>query len=407
MSSSEIVVVGGGIGGLTGALALARAGRAVRVLERASGFTEVGAGLQLAPNATRLLDRLGVLDEVLDIGVQPARLVLADARTGDGLAWSDLERARRVFGHPYVVMHRHDLLDILLRACQAAGVTLETDRAVTGVQTSADEAQVTCADGSSYAAHAVVAADGLRSTLRASMHADEPVTTGDVAYRGALPIEEVKRPHDPDTVIFWLAPGMHLVQYPVRRGEMYNQVAVFSSPSYAAGAQDWGNPEELEAAFAGTCPPVRTALDSLNRGFRWPIYDRPPIDRMTQGRVVLLGDAAHAMVQFLAQGACQAIEDAVTLAEQLARHDPVLALDAGSSEVGAAGGQASLERALAAYESIRAPRVARVQRSARVWGEMWHIDGVGLTLRNELFRRIEPDDFSHADWLWGWRTPGD
>ncbi len=393
MGEAQIVIVGGGIGGLAAGLALARSGRAVRVLERAGDFTEVGAGLQLAPNATRLLDGLGVLDAVLEAGVAPARLVIADAHTGEGLVFSDLgDRFRRTYRTPYVVLHRHDLLQILLSACLEAGVVLETDREVTGTAETADGVDVILADGSHLPARMVVGADGLRSVLRAGIHDDQPCTTGYVAYRGALPIESVQRPHDLDTVISWIGPGMHLVQYPVRRGELYNQVAVFKSPRYAAGEADWGTPEELREIFGKACPPVRLALDSLTLNFRWPIFDRDPVETMTQGRVALLGDAAHPMVQFLAQGACQAIEDAVTLTEQLDRHDR--------------GADGSIERALAAYESIRAPRVARVQRSARTWGEMWHVDGVGVTLRNELFRRIEPDDYSYADWLWGWRTPG-
>ncbi|MBK8469140.1 MAG: FAD-dependent monooxygenase [Candidatus Phosphoribacter sp.] len=396
-TDEEIVVVGGGIGGLSAALSFARDGRRVRVLERADSFAEVGAGLQLAPNATRLLDRLGLLEAVQQAGVTPARLVIADARSGEGLASADLgARFRRTFGAPYVVIHRHDLLQILLTACQQAGVALETGREVVRAVSQGPQAHIECADGSTYAAHAVIGADGLRSALRAELHADgEPVASGYVAYRGALPIEQVERPHDLDTVIVWVGPGLHLVQYPIRRGEMYNQVAVFRSPAYAAGAADWGTPEELDEAFSAMCRPVRTAMPSLQRNFRWPTYDRAPVDRWVDGRAALLGDAAHPMLQYLAQGACQAIEDAVTVAQQFARHDT------------ASAGERGVERALAAYESIRAPRAARVQRAARAWGDIWHIDGTGAMLRNELLRTIEDDDFSYADWLWGWRLPGD
>ena len=391
----EIVVVGGGIGGLTTALALARQGRSVRVPARAAGFTEVGAGLQLAPNATSLLRDLGVLDAVLDAGVVPARMVIADARTGEGLVSADVgDRFVKTFGAPYVVVHRHDLLDILLRACRAADVALETGKDVVGCVTIGTEARLTCADGSEYAAHAAIAADGLRSSVRQAMHGPgEPVASGYVAYRGALPIEQVERPHDLDTVISWVGPGLHLVQYPIRRGDLYNQVAVFKSPSFASGNPDWGGPEELDAAFADMCPAVRVALPSLQRSFRWPTYDREPVDRWVDGRTALLGDAAHPMLQYLAQGACQAIEDAATLARSFATHDAAGADDGG------------VGRALAAYEKVRVPRTARVQRSARVWGDIWHIDGTGALLRNELFRGMTDDDYSYADWLWGWQPP--
>jgi len=394
-SAREIVVVGGGIGGLTTALALARDGRTVRVLERAERFAEVGAGLQLAPNATGILRRLGVLDAVLDVGVAPARIVVADARTGEGLVSADLgDRFLRTFGSPYLVVHRGDLLDVLLQAARSAGVVLENGKAVVRTETVGGETRVVCSDGSEYAARAVIAADGLRSRLREAIHgASEPIASGYVAYRGALPIEQVERPHDLDTVISWVGPGLHLVQYPIRRGDLYNQVAVFKSPSFATGNPDWGGPDELDAAFSGMCPAVRVALPALQRNFRWPTFDREPVDTWVDGRTALLGDAAHAMLQYLAQGACQAIEDAATLAQQFAAHDGATADDGG------------VDRALAAYQRIRAPRTARVQRSARVWGDIWHIDGTGALLRNELFRGITDDDYSYADWLWGWEPP--
>jgi salicylate hydroxylase len=392
-STREIVVVGGGIGGLTTALALARDGRAVRVLERAERFAEVGAGLQLAPNATGVLRRLGVLDAVLEVGVAPARIVIADARSGEGLLSVDLgDRFLRTFGAPYLVVHRGDLLDVLVQAARAAGVELENGKEVVRAETAGGQTRVVCSDGSEYAAHAVVAADGLRSHLRQAIHGScEPVASGYVAYRGALPIEQVERPHDLDTVIAWVGPGLHLVQYPIRRGDLYNQVAVFKSPSFTSGNPDWGGPQELDAAFSDMCPAVRVALPSLHRNVRWPTFDRDPVDTWVAGRTALLGDAAHAMLQYLAQGACQAIEDAATLADQFAAHDRGSAADDGG-----------VDRALAAYQQIRAPRTARVQRSARVWGEVWHIDGTGALLRNELFRGITDDDYSYADWLWGW-----
>lgn len=394
VAGREFVVVGGGIGGLTTALALARSGRGVRVLERAHQFAEVGAGLQLAPNATRLLSRLGVLDAVLDAGVAPARIVLADARTGEGLVSADLgDRFVRTFGAPYVVVHRHDLLEILLAACRELGVALETGRTVHSVRTEGSLAHLVCSDGAEYAAQAVIGADGLHSGLRASLLGPaEPVASGYVAYRGAMPIEQVQRPHDLDTVIAWIGPGLHLVQYPIRRGDLYNQVAVFRSPGFVSGDPGWGSPEELDAAFQSMCPAVRQALPSLTLSVSWPTYDREPIDRWVDGRTALLGDAAHPMLQYLAQGACQAIEDAVTVAGQIDLHDRP-------------GQRDGVPRALAAYERIRAPRAARVQRSARVWGDIWHIDSTGALLRNELFRGITDDDYSYADWLWGWEPP--
>lgn len=394
--AEEIVVVGGGIGGLTAALALAQDGRRVRVLERAPHFAEVGAGLQLAPNATRLLRRLGLLDRVLQVGVVPARLVFADALTGEGLSTTDLgPRFQSAFGAPYVVVHRADLLDALIEGARSAGVTLETNCEVTGVESLEHLARVSCADGSVYEARAVIGADGLRSALRTGFDQSPPRYSGYLAYRGAIPTADVDRPHDLDTVIAWIGPGLHLVQYPVRGGELYNQVAVFrcaAEPSPDAPS----SLRQLREAFAGTCDPVQRALPSLETNFQWPVYDREPLQRWTLGRVALLGDAAHPSVQYLAQGACQAIEDAVTLADQMCLHDDPAGPDQSSG----------IERALGAYEFIRQPRTARVQNTARLWGEVWHLqDPIARAVRNELFRRVPDDDLSYAEWLWSWSPP--
>lgn len=388
--SAEIVVVGGGIGGLAAALAVARGGRRVRVLERAPEFAELGAGLQFAPNATRLLDRLGVLERVMDAGVLPRRLVMMDALTGEELTSLSLGAGfRERYGAPYVVMHRSDLLQILLTACQEAGVALETGRDVTSIASGDSLAEARCADGRAVAGAAVIGADGLRSVARRMFSSDEAVGTGYVAYRGAVPLDQVERHADLADVVVWIGPGIHLVQYPLRSGAMYNQVAVFRSPRYAAGHEDWGTPEELDAAFAEAHPHVRESLGSLWRDRRWPMYDREPISTWTSGRVALLGDAAHPMLQYLAQGACQALEDAVSLADRLSgRTDH------------------ELPEALRDYQEVRAPATARVQRRARQWGEIWHVDGVARLLRNELLRTRALDDYRHIDWLYAVRPEG-
>lgn len=389
--SDEVLVVGGGIGGLATALACAQAGRQVRVLERAEAFGEIGAGLQLAPNATRILDRLGVLDRVIDAGVLPERLVFNDALTGHRLTHLDLGTGfRHRYAAPYVVLHRSDLLDILLAACREHGVVLENGSHVTAVADEPDGVTVSCADGTGYEAAVAVAADGLRSGLRAQLSDDEPLCSGYVAYRGAVPIEDVDARGPLSDVLVWFGPGLHLVQYPLRGGRMYNQVAVFRSRRFAAGEPDWGTPEELDEVFSETCAQVRAAVPALWRDRRWPMFDREPIDDWIAGRTVLLGDAAHPMLQYLAQGACQAIEDAACLADAIDRHLPTNSTDA-----------AGVDKALRAYASERIPRTARVQRTARVWGDIWHVDGLARGLRNELFARRDPADFTDTDWLYG------
>ncbi|MDX3111708.1 FAD-dependent monooxygenase [Nonomuraea angiospora] len=365
----EVVVVGGGIGGLAAAFAQARAGRAVRVLERSAAFGEVGAGLQLGPNATRVLHRWGLLDQVTEKGVLPRRLVFRDALTGEELTHLDLgEGFRHRYGGPYVVAHRGDLHAVLLRACTDAGVELLNGRHVERVD--AGRARTHCADGEVHEGDVVVAADGLQSVLRAQLVADQTHDSGFVAYRGMRPLPE---DFDVSDVVAYLGPDCHFVQYALRGGELLNQVAVFRGPG------------DLEPAFDDCCEAIGKGLPYLWRERHWPMLDRPPTGTWVRGRLALLGDAAHPMLQYLAQGACQAIEDAHELAEQSAAGD--------------------WDRALAAYQEIRAPRTARVQTTARLWGDIWHVDGVARVLRNELFRTRDPAGHAYVDWLYGRPRP--
>lgn len=391
--AADVVVIGGGIGGLASARALAAGGHSVRVLERAAEFAEVGAGLQMAPNATRILRAWGLLDEVLDAGVRPHTLVFRDALDGSLLTELDLGAGfERRYGAPYVVIHRSDLLTILKRACERAGAELLAGTPVTDVRTDAGRAVALTADGEHPAELALVA-DGLHSTLRTRFSDDAPICSGYVAYRGAFPLDRLSQRLDPEdlhNVVVYIGPGCHLVQYPLRRGEVLNTVAVFASPAYARGEDDWGGPDELDAAFAHACPRVRECLASLWRDRRWPMYDRLPIPRWVDGRLALTGDAAHPMLQYLAQGACQAIEDAAELAHSVARH--------------ATGTRTDWASALADYEAVRTRRTAEVQARARIWGDIWHVDGLARTLRNELFRERRPGDYKHIDWLYLART---
>jgi 3-hydroxybenzoate 6-monooxygenase len=391
MDKDQTIIVGGGIGGLTAALLLGRAGLRVRVLERADEFAEIGAGLQLAPNATRLLRRHGLLDDLLERAVMPRRLVAMSAVGGQRLTTLDLERVRARYGAPYIVMHRHDLLQVILEHCRAEPtLTLETTRDVTTVEHSADQVTVTCRDGSTYRAEVLIGADGLSSTVRPSVIDDQLQPTGYVAYRGAVPVDAVDRRVALDEVVAWMGPGMHLVQYALRRGALYNQVAVFRSDEYRQGRQDWGGPEELDRVFTAACEAVRVALPSLRRDRRWAMQDRLPASRWSRARVTLLGDAAHPMLQYLAQGACQAIEDAAALALELG---PLRRADAWPIQ--------DVQAALRGYEGRRLAQAGRVQRTARVWGEIWHVDGLAMALRDEAFRLRSPDDLSRVDWLYG------
>jgi 3-hydroxybenzoate 6-monooxygenase len=379
----DVVVVGGGIGGLSSALALTRAGATVRVLEQQSRFGEVGAGLQLAPNATRVLRSWGLLDEVIAAGVRPRRLVLKDAVDGDELTHLDVADVERRYGAPYAVIHRSDLHAILLEGCRAAGVDLVTDAAVTGVEHEPSRAVAVGATRRDRG-ELVLAADGIGSQLRALLSDDEPISSQYVAFRGALPIEELDTSGlSMDDVVIHIGPGCHFVQYPLRRGEVFNQVAVFRSPRAVAGEADWGTAEELDAVFADKCAAIRTAMPHLWRDRRWRMFDREPIGTWVDRRLALVGDAAHPMLQYLAQGACQALEDADCLATQHVKH---------------AG---DWDAALRDYAEVRTTRTARVQRSARTWGEFWHCDGLFRLTRNALLRDRDPLDYRYVDWLYG------
>lgn len=383
-----LLIVGGGIGGLAAALGLANIGRTVHVLEKAPEFSEIGAGLQLAPNASRMLDRLGVLKELHRHAVFPERLVWMDALSGERITALDLGRKfQETYGYPYIVMHRHDLLDTLLAACRASPrITLETKKDVVAVEDLGDGARARCADGSVYECDTLIGADGLWSPTRKLVHDDgEPVCAQYVAYRGTIPMQEMSEHVGLDNVVIWTGPEMHLVQYPVRRAELYNQVAVFRSHRYRPDSEDWGTVEELDQHFSPTCAYVRGALRLIKRNRRWPMYDRAPIATWTRNRIALLGDAAHPMLQYVAQGAAQAIEDAVCLADKIERHGD------------------DMPKALLAYQEARYLRTARVQLTSRFFGEVLHVGGVGMTLRNALIQPRPHDSFFEVDWLYRYR----
>jgi len=382
------LVVGGGIGGLTIALALARKGYPVHLIEKAHEFGEIGAGIQIAPNGSRVLDELGLLTEIRTYAVYPQRLLLVDALNGKSLTALDFgEKFQRAYKYPYLVMHRNDLLTLLLKACQESDlIVLENKREVSIVEDLGDSARVRCADGTIYECAALIGADGLKSVVRKYVLDDgDPVCAEFVAYRGAIPMEEVIETAGMDTIRYWIGPNLHLIQYPLRRGELYNQVAVFKSECYRADTDDWGSESELEANFSQADESVKRALTRVRRDRRWPLYDRPPADNWTRHRITLLGDAAHPMLQHIAQGACQALEDALYLADAISNHP------------------GDVEKAFRIYQEERIPRTARVQRSARLFGDIIHSDGLTALLRNVLFSERAPDDFTYTDWFYGYQ----
>ncbi len=380
---SDVIVVGGGIGGLAAALSIHDTGKSVAVFEQAPEFGEVGAGIQLAPNALEVLDRLGVKEELLKVAVLPKRLVLKDIYTAKEVATLDLgEEFQEEFGQPYVVLHRSDLHRVIFEACkQRENIKFFNNQVIQTAEENNGKVTVTNQNGETFKADAVIGADGLKSKIRTLFSDDDLVNSEYVAYRGTIPIQEISNDVNMEDVIMWIGPNLHLVQYPVRRGELYNQVVVFKS--YDATKEDWGNPDEMARRFEGSHPEVENALTFINRQFRWPMFDRNPIQNWTKGNITLLGDAAHPMLQYLAQGGVQALEDALVLGEKLKEHD-------------------SYEEAFKAYQEIRIPRSAMVQTSARNWGEIIHADEpIKVMLRNAIFERHDSKDFKAVDFLYG------
>jgi salicylate hydroxylase len=375
-----LLIAGGGIGGLATALAAAQSGRPVHVLERSAEFTELGAGLQLAPNASRVLDQLGLLPEVHRRAFFPRRLILMDMLEGTEITAVALDQHfRDRYGFPYIVMHRADLLEVEVAACRAHPlITLETSKEVAAIREIADGLHVQCSDGSQYECDALIGADGLHSQVRKFVIGDQaPVCSEYVAYRGTAPMELVPPGDHLDSMTIWIGPEKHFVQYPLRQGEICNQVLVFRSHRYSPDSDDWGSVEEMDQQYAEACPYVRSAVELIHRNRRWPMYDRLPDPRWQRGRAVLLGDAAHPMLQYVAQGACQALEDSATLGRELAAHGP------------------AVEAAFAAYQSVRYPRSAFVQTLARQFGELKHGLGNAARIRQALqgeppYRWLDP-----------------
>jgi 2-polyprenyl-6-methoxyphenol hydroxylase-like FAD-dependent oxidoreductase len=381
---ADVLVAGGGIAGIAAALALARAGQHVQLLERAATFGEIGAGLQIGPNAVRALDQLGVLDAVLANSVLPRRGVIFDAISGAELTAIDFgEGFRARYGYPYLVMHRRDLLDVLLDAGRAeSGIEFVNGLAVDAVRDLGELAEVDLTDGSVRRYGVVVGADGIRSAVRRGIDDSEPVFHGHVAFRGTVPTAEVADFVGAQDVALWIAPNMHLMQYPIRGGELYNQVAVIKSTKWLAGAQEWGGRDELEQAFSSVSEPVRRSIAQIGADRGSVVCDREPLERWSAGRSVLVGDAAHAMLQYLGQGAAQALEDAVALGASFAL---------------------SADHCLAfkAYEDARVARASACQRVARPWGELWHTgDELTRTVRDRYFRLRRDDDYEEFDWLY-------
>ena len=387
----KVAIAGGGIGGLAAALFLSRSGQQVELFEKAAAFSEVGAGIQLGPNATRLLQDWGLLDALRACSYSPERLQVKGTVTGRVLGELTLGNAMAArYGAPYVTLHRADLHGLLLQAVQVGAAVLHTNRGVHGFAQTPQTVSVQTDHGASDA-DVLIGADGLWSPTRQILRGDEsPRRTGHLAYRAL--IEQASLPHRlrQHNVTAWLGPNMHAVQYPVRGGEWLN-VVVFVHGEPPDDFQNWDHSAhavDLKAALQDSCTQLQDLIQAVPDWRLWVMHDRPPMQGASehaQGRVALLGDAAHPMRPYLAQGAGMAIEDAAELG---------LALKGATAT--------SAPAALQQYAARRWQRNARVQARALRNGQVFHATGP-VRWGRDVVMKLMGERLLDMPWLYGYR----
>lgn len=393
-SSRTIIVAGAGIGGLTAALALTRKGLRVIICEQSPELSETGAGLQLSPNAARLLIELGLGDKLQPHVVVPERLAIHRARSGDEIAHMSLggEIAAR-YGAPYWIVHRADLQAVLRDAALAnPDIVLQLGARVHDFATHQNGVTVQVRRGDQVndeRAVALIGADGLWSMTRRILgDASKPRFSGRTAWRATVPVSAMPEAFRGPAVHLWLGRSGHLVHYPVRAGNLVNIVAITGDNWQGEGWSVPGTPKDLLKRFGKLSwgDVARSVLQTPESWLKWALFDRPPLQRWGQGNVTLLGDAAHPMFPFLAQGAAMAIEDAMVLADCLADKPE------------------NILEGLRDYEASRRGRTTRVQRAARFTGEMYQLDGPLAFARNVVLHRMGSENLrTRYDWLYDWR----
>jgi salicylate hydroxylase len=386
-----VLIAGGGIGGLATALALAQRGIASHVFERRSAFAEDGAGIQIGPNGTKILAALGAADLVRSRAAAPDAIRILDATTGRELARLPLGRwiAER-HGSPYWVAHRQDLHAALVARARAEPlIEVSLGAPISAARSDPLSMTASTEDGRSWDGDALIAADGLWSGLRTSLFASKGLRfAGKCAVRAVVPIDAVPDRLHRTEVHLWLAPGAHVVHYPVRAGHEVAIVAIFDDPNETS---DWSTPVDITwvARRVTNFPPALRALLAQPETWRkWSLYALRARQRYTQGRTALLGDAAHPVLPFLAQGGVLALEDAVVIADCLARNP------------------GDVPRALRDYERLRRTRVAAVTRASRFNGQIYHLSGLFASLRNRALATLPAERLmARYDWLYGWEGP--
>ncbi|MFJ2176895.1 FAD-dependent monooxygenase [Streptomyces sp. NPDC087851] len=389
---ARMVIVGGGIGGLAAALAVARRGHRAVVLERAGAFAEIGAGIQLAPNGLHALDRLGLGDAVRARAVHIDELRFMDGVSGEHVASLPLTGVyRRRFGNPYVVVHRGELHGLLVDACRRSpAIELRAGSRATGYRQHGGTATVLLDGGGRVTGDAVIGADGIHSAIRRQLVGDgAPRVSGITVYRTVIPMERVPEELRWNAVTWWAGPGRHFVHYAIAGGRYLNLAPSVETGVTEPFAAVPVERERVRDAFACLDGTARRLLALGEEWKSWVLVDRDPVDRWTDGRVALLGDAAHPMLHYAAQGACQALEDAVVLGDLL--DDDADAIP---------------ER-FEKYHAERHDRTARITHAARASTRLWHPAGAEAKARNQMLSELSGTDLhDHVAWMHGARAFG-
>jgi salicylate hydroxylase len=388
MREDRIVIAGGGIGGMATAVGLAQKGIASVVLEKAPEMGEIGAGIQLGPNAFHAFDYLGVGDAARAMAVYIDNLRLMDALSGDEITRIPLDEGfRERFGNPYAVVHRGDLYGVFLRAAQAHElIELRTGAEVADYDQDATSASAILADGSRVTGRAVIGADGLWSNIRKRLIGDgAPRVSGHTTYRSVIPFDQMPEDLRWNAATLWAGPKCHIVHYPLSGWKYFNLVVTYHNDAAEPVAGKPVSHDEVRRGFEHVSPVARQIIDKGSDWKLWVLCDRDPAVNWVDGRVALLGDAAHPQLQYFAQGACMAMEDAVCLAAEME------------------GRLDDLERVLQAYQGKRRMRTARIQLQSREIGNhIYHPAGAHAELRNSIMRAKTPDDwYDSVAWLYG------
>ena len=386
--TGRILIAGGGIGGLAAALGLARRGNGVTVLEKAARLGEIGAGIQLGPNAFHAFDALGVGEAAREMAVYVDWIRLMDAMTAEEITHIDLGDAFRArFGNPYAVVHRGDLHGVLLKACEdSPHIELRVDSEVVAYRQDGDSVTAELHNGERIVGRALIGADGLWSNIRKQLVGDGmPRVSGHTTYRSVIPTDQMPEDLRWNAATLWAGPKCHIVHYPLSGWKLFNLVVTYHNDAPEPVAGQPVSREEVMRGFEHIHPKAKQIIQHGQDWKLWVLCDREPISNWIDGRVALLGDAAHPMMQYMAQGACMAMEDAVCLAETVEAHPD------------------DLDTALRAYMDRRLLRTARVQLQSRAIGDhIYHPDAVHAALRNAIMRAHSSEDwYDKLAWLYG------